>query len=103
MEGAVVLAAAEPDLMAPLIQYGPLGIVLLLILVGLLVPKGSVEQIRIDRDEWREAFRSEQKAHQATRDALAEANGRADAAVEAARTTASMLRDLGHPHVRSSP
>jgi hypothetical protein len=100
----VLMAAgdATPDLLTPLVQYGPLGIVLLLILVGLLVPKGSVEQIKIDRDEWRDAFRAEQKAHQSTRDALAEANGRAEAAVEAARTTAGMLRDLGHPNVRSA-
>lgn len=98
----IATADTTPDLLTPLVQYGPLGIVLLLILVGLLVPKGAVEQIRIDRDEWKEAFRAEQKAHQATRDALAEANGRAEAAVEAARTTAGMLRDLGHPHMRSA-
>jgi hypothetical protein len=92
---------ATPDLLTPLVQYGPLGVVLALILVGLLVPKGAVQEIREDRDEWRGAFQAEQKAHQVTRDALAEANGRADAAVEAARTAVSMLRDLGHPNARS--
>lgn len=86
----------SPDVVTPLLQYGLPGLVVVLFLLGWLIPKGVYESVREERDKWRQAWETEQAAHQLTRATLAEANARADAAVEAARTAASTLRALGH-------
>lgn len=92
MVGADVVS----DPVGALLQYGPLGLFLALILTGVLVTKAQYLALKEERDNWRKAFETEQAAHQGSRDALIEANGRAEAAVEAAKVTAGLLRDLGH-------
>ena len=87
---------AMPDVVTPLLQYGLPGLVVALFLLGWLIPKGVHESVKAERDQWRKAWETEQSAHQITRSALAEANGRADAAVEAAKTAAATLSALHH-------
>ena len=87
---------SPPDLIAAILQWGVSGVVVALLLLGWLVPKGSHQEMKSDRDEWRNAYEKEREAHQATRDALAEASKAASAAVETARTATALLSTLGH-------
>ena len=89
-----------PDLIASILQWGVPGVVVALLLLGWLIPKGAHEQMKADRDEWKAAYEREREAHAATRDALAEASKAAAAAVETARTTTALLSHLGHPAAR---
>lgn len=89
-------SAGSPDLISSILQWGVPGVVVALLLLGWLVPKGAHEQMKDDRDEWKAAYQRERDAHQATRDALAEASKAATAAVETARTTTALLSHLGH-------
>lgn len=91
-----VWALEGSDPIAPLLQWGVLGIILVLILLGWLIPKGMYQQMKADRDDWRGTYEKERDAHQATRDALADASRSASAAVETARTTTGLLSRLGH-------
>jgi hypothetical protein len=84
------------DIVGYLLNYGVLGIMCFLLLIGLLVPKPSVDDIKADRDEWRQAYMTEASAHAATREALKDSNDRAEVAVETARTANALLASLGH-------
>lgn len=79
------------DVLDYLLNYGVLGVMCVLLLLGFVVPRPTVQDIKADRDEWRLAYETEAQAHQATRDALASANERAEAAVETARTANAIL------------
>lgn len=85
-----------PEALNPLLQYGLPGVVILLFLIGWLIPKSVYETLKSELAEVHKALATEQAAHQLTRATLAEANGRADAAVEAARTAAATLQALKH-------
>lgn len=85
-----------PEVLNPLLQYGLPGVVILLFLIGWIIPKSVYETLKTELAEVHKALATEQAAHQLTRATLAEANGRADAAVEAARTAASTLQALRH-------
>ena len=103
MDWLAALLAAEgadsaPNVLGAILQWGVPGVVLLLILLGWLVPKGAHAQIVNDRDAWKAAYEKERDAHQATRDALADSSRSAVAAVETARTTAGLLDRLGHAY-----
>jgi hypothetical protein len=97
---AATTGDSPPDLIAAILQWGVPGVVVALLLLGWLVPKGAHEQMKADRDEWRAAYEKERAGHEATRDALAEASKAAAAAVETARTTTALLSNLGHPAAR---
>jgi len=84
------------EIIGYLLNYGVLGIMVILLLLGLLIPRPTLEDVKADRDEWRDAYQTEAQAHRATREALAAANERADAAVETARAANSLLGALGH-------
>jgi hypothetical protein len=84
------------DFVNYLLNYGVLGVLVLLLLLGLVVPKPNVDDVKADRDMWRSAYETESQAHQTTRDALAAANERAEAAVETARTANAILASLQH-------
>lgn len=86
-----------PNVLGAILQWGVPGVVLLLILMGWLVPKGAYEQMRTDRDTWRQSYEKERDAHQATRDAFIDASRSSIAAVETARTATGLLDRLGHP------
>ncbi|MFF0822419.1 hypothetical protein ACFYUR_18815 [Micromonospora haikouensis] len=90
--------SADPsNVFGAILQWGVPGIVLVLILLGWLIPKGAHEQMKADRDTWRSAYETERDAHQATRDAFIDASRAANAAVETARTATGLLDKLGHP------
>lgn len=89
-------AGSSPDFVSTIIQWGPPGVVLVLLLTGMLITKGAHEQMKADRDEWRGAYEKERDAHAATRDALADASRAAAAAVETSRTATGLLSHLGH-------
>jgi hypothetical protein len=92
-----VLAAAsdEPsnDIINKLLTWGPGGIVVILFLIGLIVPKTTV-------DMWREQLAKEQEAHTKTREALDRAVQQGDAAREQANTLLTLLHELGHGGTR---
>ena len=94
---AAEAASGSTDFIATIIQWGPPGVVLVLLLTGMLITKGAHEEVKTDRDRWRDAYEKERTAHDASRDALADTASSAAAATEAARTTAALLTSLGHP------
>ncbi|MFE4991438.1 hypothetical protein ACFRH4_08810 [Streptomyces mirabilis] len=96
-------AAAEnsggPDigsLIGQFVQYGVVGIIVVLLILGVIVPKYVMSNLTADRDKWREAFEKEREGHQLTREQLAKAEERGDVAVEQGRTLAALLQGLGH-------
>lgn len=91
----------SPDFISTIIQWGPPGVVLALLLSGFLITKGNHEDVKSERARWQDAYDRERSAHAITRDALADASKSASAAVETAKTTAAMLTYLGHPTGRS--
>ncbi len=90
-------AAPATDYVQTILQWGPPGVVIVLLLSGVLITKGNHDDDKNDRDQWRSAYEKECEAHDETRTALAEANRSAAAAVETARTTTGLLSHLGHP------
>ncbi len=86
--------------MQTIIQWGPAGVVIVLLLTGVLVTRGAHDDVKAERERWRAAYEKESEAHDETRQALTEANRSAAAAVETARTTTGLLSHLGHPSTR---
>lgn len=93
---AAEAAGTPPDVITAVLQWGVPGVVVVLLLLGWLVPRGAHEQMKADRDEWKRAYEKERDGHSATRDALADATTSAAAAIETARTTTALLSTLGH-------
>ncbi|MFJ3665082.1 hypothetical protein ACIPSE_01360 [Streptomyces sp. NPDC090106] len=103
------LAAAEDSgpnigkLIGQFAQYGIVGVVVVLLILGVIVPKYVMTNLTADRDKWREAFEKEREAHQLTREQLAKAEERGDVAVEQGKTLTHLLEELGHrPQLRGS-
>ncbi|MGW2939495.1 hypothetical protein ACWDA7_49210 [Streptomyces sp. NPDC001156] len=96
------LAAAEdsgPDvgkLIGQFAQYGIVGIVVVLLILGVIVPKYVMTSLTADRDKWREAFEKEREAHQLTREQLAKAEEHGSVAIEQGKTLTRLLEELGH-------
>ncbi|MFJ9353772.1 hypothetical protein [Streptomyces mirabilis] len=99
-----VLAAADnsgggPDvgkLIGQFAQYGIVGVVVVLLIVGVVVPKYVMSALMTEKDNWRQAFEKEREAHQATREQLAKAEERGDVATEQGRAMNALLLELGH-------
>lgn len=89
-------AVSGGDPLALILQWGPAGVLIMLVLLGWLIPKGAYEQMREDRDRWQAAYERERGAHNVTRDALADAARANVAGLEAAKTSALLLTHLGH-------
>jgi hypothetical protein len=79
------------QLITSALNLGVLGIVFWLFVGGKLHASSELDRITTDKDQWREAYEEERAAHRATREALAVANERAEAAVESARVTNKLL------------
>ena len=88
--------ATTPDVMTSILQWGPAGVVIVLLLTGVLITRGNHEDVKAERDRWQAAFEKERSAHELTRQALADANRTGAAAVETSKTTAALLDRLGH-------
>ncbi len=97
---AAEAATTTPDYITTILQWGPPGVVIVLLISGILVTKGNHDDVKSERDRWRTAYEKECEAHDETRNALVEANRSAAAAVETARTTTGLLSHLGHPPAR---
>jgi hypothetical protein len=69
-------------------------LIVIMILTGLLSTKRYVDRIDKEGIYWKAAFEAEQKVSAAARTAAAAAVQRADAAVEVAQLTKSLLEDL---------
>ncbi|MFJ5018595.1 hypothetical protein [Streptomyces griseoluteus] len=98
-----VLAAAEegggPDIGKMLGQfapYGVVGLIVVLLIIGVLVPKYVMTALTVEKDRWREAFEKEREAHQLTREQLVKAEERGDVATEQGRAMNALLLELGH-------
>jgi hypothetical protein len=85
------IGAATGDIVTYIISFGVLGIGVVLYQLGLIVPKPTLSAAERDAQQWRKAYEDERAAHAATRESLAVANNRAEAAVEAARVTTKLL------------
>ena len=93
---ATEAAGASPDFVATVLQWGPPGVVLALLLTGMLITRGNHEDVKTERAYWRDAYNKERDAHETTRDALVDASKSASAAVETAKTATALLSKLGH-------
>lgn len=85
-----------------LVASGPIGVILVLIMLGWLEPKRAVDRLEIERDRLQRALEKEQEAHDQTRQALRDAQSSAETANANAAVTVGLLRDLGHPTTRGS-
>jgi hypothetical protein len=85
------VSSAAGDILTYVLGFGPLGVGAVLYQLGLIVPKPVLARADADAEAWRKAYGDEHAAHQTTREALAVANDRAEAAVEAAKVTAKLL------------
>ncbi|MCX4608729.1 hypothetical protein [Streptomyces mirabilis] len=85
-----VLAATDdsgggPDIGKPIGQFahcGPVGVFLIQLILGVIVPKYVMSALMTEKDNWREAFEKERDAHQAPREQLVKAEERGDVAVD---------------------
>jgi hypothetical protein len=98
-----VVAAAEeasgPDIgkvLGQFAQYGVVGLVVVLLIVGVLVPKYVMNALTAEKDNWRTAFKQERTAHQVTREQLIAAQASVDTANEQGRAMVQLLEKLGH-------
>ncbi|MET8185739.1 hypothetical protein ABZV15_08065 [Streptomyces sp. NPDC005246] len=99
-----VLAAAQeasggPDvgqMIGSFAQYGVVGLVVVFLILGVVVPKYVLSDRTADRDKWREAFERERENRELTQQQLAKAEERGDLATEQAKTLIRLLEELGH-------
>ena len=73
------------------LNLGVLAVVFWLFVGGKLHASSELDRVSADKDQWQKAYEEERAAHRATREALAVANERAEAAVESARVTNKLL------------
>jgi hypothetical protein len=96
------LAAVEesgPDIgkiLGQFAQYGVVGLIVVLLIVGVLVPKYVMNALTAEKDNWRTAFEQERAAHQVTREQLIAAQASVDTANEQGRAMVQLLEKLGH-------
>ncbi|MFI2757845.1 hypothetical protein ACH5A3_03045 [Streptomyces echinatus] len=96
------LAAAEdsgPDvgkLIGQFAQYGIVGLVVALMILGVIVPKYVLSDLKADRDKWRDAFEKERQNRELLQQQLAKAEERGDVAIEQGKTLTRLLEELGH-------
>jgi hypothetical protein len=97
-----VLSAVEesgPDvgkILGQFAQYGVVGLIVVLLIVGVLVPKYVMNALTAEKDNWRTAFEQERAAHQVTREQLIAAQASVDTANEQGRAMVQLLEKLGH-------
>jgi hypothetical protein len=85
-----------PAYITQILQWGPPGVVVVLILTGVLITKGQFDAMKKDRDDWKAAYEKEVEGHEDTRGALSDAVKAAASSLEVARTTTALLTNLGH-------
>lgn len=86
----------QGDPMAYLLNFGAVGIFLVLWLTGRLMSRPEYDRETERADAWKLQYEREAEAHDVTRQALQRERDRADAGLEAGRTAAAVLSVLGH-------
>ena len=84
------------DPLATLVNFGTLGIFLILWLTGYVVSRAEHAKAEGRAEEWKQLYLQESAAHRDTRAALDRERDRSEAGVEAGRTAAALLNVLGH-------
>lgn len=84
----------------PYLNYGALGVIVALFVMGMIVPKNLYLEVIKERDTWKEAFFDSEHSRENDRAALKIANDRADAAVETAAITKQLLDELNEHDAR---
>lgn len=93
---AVDPTGTAPEYLTQILQWGPPGVVIVLIVLGVLVPKGAHAQMKQDRDDWKAAYDKEVTAHEQTRAAMADLTKVGEANLRASETALALLQNLGH-------
>jgi hypothetical protein len=98
-------ASSGPDIgkiLGQFAQYGVVGLIVVLLIIGVLVPKYVMNNLITDKDGWRAAYETERDAHQATRQQLAAAQASAEVANEQGQAMVRLLEEFGHrPQIAS--
>ncbi|MEU1457622.1 hypothetical protein [Streptomyces avermitilis] len=92
-------AGGGPDigkLLGQFAQYGVVGLIVVLLIIGVIVPKYVMSNLLTEKDAWRDAFEKEREAHQLTRQQLAAAQASADVANEQGQAMVRLLEEFGH-------
>ncbi|WP_371538357.1 hypothetical protein OG210_21810 [Streptomyces sp. NBC_00466] len=92
-------ADSGPDigsLLGKFVQYGVVGLIVVLLILGVIAPKYVLDALSRERDNWRDAFEKEREAHQVTLQQLAAAQASADVANEQGRAMVKLLEEFGH-------
>ncbi|WP_329453950.1 hypothetical protein [Streptomyces sp. NBC_01497] len=85
------------DLLSGFVHDGSVGVVVVLMIPGIVVPQYVLSDPTADWDTWRDAFEVERDAHGViTRESLAKAEERADIANKQAKKLIRLLEELGH-------
>lgn len=85
----------QPDVIGVLLNAGLAGLVLLLFLKGLIVPKPTMDRAVKEAEQWRKLYESEKAAHDLTRKAYAEeTKAELAAAAEGSRTAMALLEEI---------
>lgn len=85
-----------PEYLTQILQWGPPGVVIVLILTGVLVTKGQLAQMKDERDAWKTAYEKEVAAHDQTRAALGDLTKTGEANLQSSQTALALLQNLGH-------
>lgn len=86
----------QSDPLAYLLNFGVLGLFLVLWLTGRIVSKSEHDRAVREGQEWKLRFEQEAAAHDVTRRAMDQERTRSDSSIEAARMGTALLSALSH-------
>lgn len=90
-----------PPYVASFLNFGAVGALVVLLLLGFLVPKSTYQELKKDRDEWRSTAEKLRQANEALTAALDKANETGAASLEVARMTQALLTSMHNIGQRS--
>jgi len=86
----------QADPLSYLLNFGVLGLLLVLWLTGRIVSKSEHDRAIGEGEQWKQRFEQEAAAHNVTRQALGQERERGDSSIEAARMGTALLSALSH-------
>lgn len=84
------------DPLTYLLNFGVIGVVLVLLVTGVLVTRRELDRANQRADEWKAQYEREAEAHGLTLRTVERERERGDVVTESSRTTAAILGYLGH-------